>query len=353
MVPSSQPPHDSPPPQPAPERSPGLLYGLLVLIFRLLLLGVGGSLAVLVGIGVALWRPGTVPNRPVLEVLFRQVSAWRSGEWYAPVEPESTLPPAIPRIESLPAPSDVNVSDAEPDSGETETLEDPLPLDEAERAEVATIVAELQTEVETLGDRLQDLEVQLDGAPGSGPVEERLRRLERRLDPASAESSSDEPAGVDETADRPADPSASASETVETEAAPNTTTPITTTSTPSLSPDTLRVTLPSDALFQTNEARLVDGAETLLDDIATELQTYPTATIRIGVHTAPTPDSMDSLPLSFARSQQIRDVLAPQLGPSYRLVAIGYGSTRPLILSTDLAAQQRNRRVEITIDPRP
>ncbi|WP_204151179.1 OmpA family protein [Leptolyngbya sp. CCY15150] len=351
MVPSSQPPHDSPPPQPPPERSPGLLYGLLVLIFRLLLLGVGGSLAVLVGIGVALWRPGTVPDRPMLEVLFRQVSAWRSGEWYAPVEPESTLPPAIPRLESLPAPSDVNVSDAEPDSGETETLEEPLPLDEEEREAVATTVAELQTEVEALGDRLQDLEVQLDGAPRSGPVEERLRRLERRLDPASAESSSDETAGLDETADvdgpaeQPADPPARASET---EAAP-----ITTTSTPSLSPDTLRVTLPSDALFQTNDARLVDGAETLLDDIATELQTYPTATIRIGVHTAPTPDSTDGLPLSFARSQQIRDVLAPQLGPSYRLVAIGYGSTRPLILSTDLSAQQRNRRVEITIDPRP
>ncbi|HEY9816498.1 MAG TPA: OmpA family protein [Candidatus Obscuribacterales bacterium] len=346
MVPSSQPPHDTPPS--APARSPGLLYGLLVLIFRLLLLGVGGSLAVLVGIGVALWRPGAIPERPMLEVLFRQVSAWRSGEWYAPVEPESTLLPAIPRLESLPDSSDTGV---EPDSEETETSEEALQLDEAERAAVTTAVADLQTEVEAIGDRLQDLEVQLDGAPQSGPVEERLRRLERRLDPASSESSSDETAGLDETADvdepaeQPADPPARASET---EAAP-----ISTTSTPSLSPDTLRVTLPSDALFQTNDARLVDGAETLLDDIATELQTYPTATIRIGVHTAPTPDSTDGLPLSFARSQQIRDVLAPQLGPSYRLVAIGYGSSRPLILSTDRSAQQRNRRVEITIDPRP
>lgn len=352
MVPSSQPPHDTPPPA-APERSPGLLYGLLVLIFRLLLLGVGGSLAVLVGIGVALWRPGTVPERPMLEVLFRQVAAWRSGEWYAPMEPESTLPPAIPRLESLPDSSDADV-DAEPDLGETEASEEALQLDEADRAAVTTTVAELQTEVEALGDRLQELELQLDGAPRSGPVEERLRRLERRLDPASAESSSeeteetaeiDETAGVDELADLPVDPPVSNASG--TEAAPITT------SSPSLSPDTLRVTLPSDALFQTNDARLLDGAETLLDDIARELQTYPTATIRIGVHTAPTPDNTDGLPLSFARSQQIRDVLAPQLGPSYRLVAIGYGSSRPLILSTDRSAQQRNRRVEITIDPRP
>lgn len=334
MVSSSQPPHDSPPPQPAPERSPGLLYGLLVLIFRLLLLGVGGSLAVLVGIGVALWRPGTVPDRPVLEILFRQVAAWRSGEWYAPVEPESTLPPAIPRLESLPDPSDV---EAETTAGDTDPPEEALRLDEADRAAVATTVAELQAEMETLGDRLQELELQLDGAPQTGPVEPRLRRLERRLDPDAADE-----LPADDTDVQVVDPPP-----VRTAPTPTMTT------SPSLSPDTLRVTLPSDALFQPNDARLLDGAETLLDDIASELQTYPAATIRIGVHTAPTSANTDGLPLSFARSQQIRDVLAPQLGSGHRLVAIGYGSTRPLILSTDLAAQQRNRRVEITIDPRP
>jgi OOP family OmpA-OmpF porin len=329
MVPSSPPPTDPPPtdlPTPSPgPRSPGLLYGLLVLLFRLLLLGVGGAVAVLAGIGLALWRPGTVADPPLLEWLVRQGMAWQRGEGLG--QPASTsepsLPPDILPLDPLPP---------EPPPQDT-----PEPIPEDQRQAVSQDLETLQADLSALDDRLQALEEDLEGAPQSGPLEERLQRLVRRLDPDAPVLQSADQSAVE--SDAPAATAASAPTPV---LAPP----------PNLSANTLRVTLPSDELFQDNEVRLRAGATALLDTIVSELQTYPAATIRISVHTAAQRSPTEDLILSLARSQTIRDAIAPQVGPSYRLVAVGYGSSRPLSLSSDPQALQRNRRVEITIDPR-
>jgi flagellar motor protein MotB len=55
-----------------PQRSPNPLQALLVLIFRLLLLGIGGSFAALLGIVIAQVHPATNQQPPLLEVLLQQ-----------------------------------------------------------------------------------------------------------------------------------------------------------------------------------------------------------------------------------------------------------------------------------------
>ena len=55
-----------------PQRSPGGGRSFLVLIFRLLLLTVGGSFAGLLGVAIAQFYPAQVQETPVLEKVFQR-----------------------------------------------------------------------------------------------------------------------------------------------------------------------------------------------------------------------------------------------------------------------------------------
>jgi hypothetical protein len=59
------------------QSSRGWLSPLLVVIFRLLLLGVGSVSALLVGIAVATVSPGEVETQPPLEKVFQVLSDFR------------------------------------------------------------------------------------------------------------------------------------------------------------------------------------------------------------------------------------------------------------------------------------
>lgn len=57
--------------------SGGWLSSLLILIFRLLLLGVGSVSAILIGIAVASIEPGEIDTVPPLEKLFQKAIEFR------------------------------------------------------------------------------------------------------------------------------------------------------------------------------------------------------------------------------------------------------------------------------------
>lgn len=59
----------------SPQRSPGGGRSFLVLIFRLLLLTVGGSFAGLLGIAVAQFYPAQIQETPILEKVLQRSEA--------------------------------------------------------------------------------------------------------------------------------------------------------------------------------------------------------------------------------------------------------------------------------------
>ena len=59
--------------QTAPKKSTGKLSWLVTFIFRLLLLGVSGGLAIIVGIVLANFYPSANPNKPLL---LRVIEGW-------------------------------------------------------------------------------------------------------------------------------------------------------------------------------------------------------------------------------------------------------------------------------------
>jgi outer membrane protein OmpA-like peptidoglycan-associated protein len=115
-------------------------------------------------------------------------------------------------------------------------------------------------------------------------------------------------------------------------------------------PGKLKVTLPSDLLFEPSNSILRSEASLILDKIVADLRTYPSSTIRIAAHTDATGEAEDERELSFRRAKAVEQYLANALGTQYRWLTVGYGQIRPLVPNTTVSNQQRNRRVEIAVD---
>lgn len=107
--------------------------------------------------------------------------------------------------------------------------------------------------------------------------------------------------------------------------------------------------LPSDALFEANQTILRPEAGPILNQIASELQKYPGATILIAAHTDGAGTDKDNRALSFRQAQVIEQYLASVLNNRYHWLVVGYGETKPIAPNDTPANLQRNRRLEITI----
>lgn len=107
--------------------------------------------------------------------------------------------------------------------------------------------------------------------------------------------------------------------------------------------------LPSDALFEINQTILRPEAGPILNQIASELQNYPGATILIAAHTDGAGTEKDNRTLSFRQAQVIEQYLTSALNKRYHWLVVGYGETKPIAPNDTPANLQRNRRVEIAI----
>jgi peptidoglycan-associated lipoprotein len=275
------------------------------LLLRLLLLGVGGSIAAAVGVAVAQLYPSQAEEPPTLEKLIRSSESladsvkhlpetWNKQDWSnwnKQPAPVTVAPPA-------PSPTAPALTDAE-----RQQLQ----------AELTQLQAELQTltskSTEPLADRVQQ-------------IQKRIQTIQERLNSFSS------PKGSTETFVVPA-----ASSTVD-------------------SKNHLMVTLPSDALFDGQQTTLKSGVEPILSSIATELQRYPGATIRVMAHTDSQGSSETDRQRSLEQAKAVRQYLATKLGDSIHWVTIGYGHNRPLVPDNSPENQQRNRRIEIVIEPK-
>jgi OOP family OmpA-OmpF porin len=304
---------------PLPKRN----WPLLVFLFRLLLLLVGGGFAWLLGIIIATFYPAAPSETPLFEKALR-----RSGDWVTRIKqlPKPPTSPSLsPQAETTPtAPSPIaEVS--------------PLPaLTPDQEQQIEAEVNQLQASAQNLNDRLTALETQLGTNRATEPLENRLAVLTQQLAAATGKAPANEAPATTST---PAVPTiAPVSNAINSSSADR--------------GDRLTATLPADLLFKNADVRLSPEAQTLLDTIANDLQSYPGAAVQIAAHTddADTPAAKSEL--SFQRAQIVQQYLANQLGNDYHWVVISYGAAYPLAENNSAANRQRNRRIEIVIDPR-
>jgi outer membrane protein OmpA-like peptidoglycan-associated protein len=108
------------------------------------------------------------------------------------------------------------------------------------------------------------------------------------------------------------------------------------------------VNLP-DILFATNEAELKGEARVVIAKLAGILLIMDELNLRVEGHTDSTGSAEYNQGLSERRAASVRDFLAAQGIGMNRMVAVGYGLTRPVADNTTYEGRARNRRVEIII----
>jgi peptidoglycan-associated lipoprotein len=283
---------------------------MLVLLFRLLLLGVGGSLAGLIGIAIAQFFPAQVDEPPLLEHIFRRSSDlvdWARGDFGQPRLEPSAIPAPISSPSPLPEVSD------------------------AARPKLQEDAIRLQRELDALAADITVLEQQIGISPASGSLEARLDTIQRAIAPDAATSES---------------PAQTLPEELPTVTTGNT---------------AFLVTLPADVLFTSDERTLSATAPAILDDVVRELQQFPAATVRISAHTDTRNSREGDRGRAYLQANAVEQYLSATTGiaatgttatgENYHWFVVSYGSQQPIAPNDTEANRQRNRRIEIAIMP--
>ena len=114
--------------------------------------------------------------------------------------------------------------------------------------------------------------------------------------------------------------------------------------------DKVYMALPSGILFDIGKDAIKPSAKDSLSKAAATLKASET-NITIQGHTDSTGSDAVNQPLSERRAQHVLDFLAANGVPSFRMTAIGYGSSRPAVPNDTEANRALNRRVQLEISP--
>lgn len=266
----------------------------LTLSLRLMLLGIGGGAMVIVGMAVAQLYPAQTQEPPLVELwLQRGKSMLNAGLLQAGIklQPEAAAPVAAAPVAAAPPIASSGLSDAE-------------------RQQLQAELTQLQAQLQALTHE------------SSQPIATRVQPLQSRIQAIQAQLSD---SFIADSASR-------------SSAAP-------------VAQDTLLVTLPSDALFDAEQTTLRSGSDAILSSILSDLQKFPNASILVSAYT----DSQNAPDLARERTLEqakaVRQYLAQQLGREIHWVAIGQGQNQPLVPDDSAENRQRNRRIEIAIQP--
>lgn len=121
--------------------------------------------------------------------------------------------------------------------------------------------------------------------------------------------------------------------------------------------DVVRVEVPGVQLFMPGSIYLVNGADQLLKNVATDLRrNFPDQIIGIEGHTDNTPTHSQQFPsnhhLSSAQALTVYNTLVQQgTIPEQQLFVIGHGSNQPVVSNATEAGRIRNRRIELVVYP--
>lgn len=281
----------------SPDKATSRRPWLLVFIFRVLLLAVGGGIALILGIVLAHLYPNPNPEKPLLIKVLERFDN----------KTPATSPNANPTFGS--------------DSSNSSSQLTPVQKQQAQAK-----LSQLEGQLKLMSNSVASLEEQLGSSRPNETLEARLQAISLELEGLSAPSSNALSSG-----------NGSANQAI-------------TVSSSLFQADKLKVTLPSDILFEQSNSILRQEAGLILDKIVADLRSYPASTIRIAAHTDAQGEADDNRELSFRRAKSVEQYLARTLGKQYRWLVVGYGETRPLVANDTNANQQRNRRVEIAVN---
>jgi OOP family OmpA-OmpF porin len=99
--------------------------------------------------------------------------------------------------------------------------------------------------------------------------------------------------------------------------------------------------------FENNSAKLSGASFDILDKVAKSLKDWPDVRVEIAGHTDGNGDAGYNMKLSQARAETVRGYLAGRGVDGSRLVAKGYGKTKPIADNKTAAGRAKNRRVEL------
>lgn len=269
---------------PAPVRP--FWRGLGRLLFRLLLLGVGGSLAAIAGVLLAIAYPQPNSNTPLVVRVWNLLQA-KSQEINKNLAKTSDSPEALPSVS----------------------------LAREEKQQLQNQLNSLKREYNSLRDRAREVENRLSLKSSDSDLPERLEAIDQTLRQATTLVGGTAISLENNTS----------------------------------ATNQVKVTLPADVLF-TPQNTLSKDAGLILDTVLTDLRRYPGSTLRIAVHSDATQNPQESQERSFRQAGILKEYLQGRLGDNYRWVTVGYGQSRPLVANDTETNRQRNRRVEISID---
>jgi outer membrane protein OmpA-like peptidoglycan-associated protein len=299
-MPMTVPPQSNPP----PVRRRSKLRRMLNLIVRMLMLGIGGTVAAFLGMILAELYPAAKDgNVPLVERVKQE-----SEQIWTNIQ---ALPKAL-QGQSTPAASPI------------------ADLPERDRQFLTSDLIQIQTEFQQLGDRTRQIETRLGIPAVDGSLESRLQNLQTAVQVADSNSS---------TGSNPSTGAAPIAATAQTVAPP-------------ASSQELKATLPSDALFGSDQKTLRTEGKLLLDSLVTDLRQYPGATIKIGAYVNRQTDAQSDRRQTTQQAKTIEQYLLQKLGKGYKWFTKGYGDTKPLANGTTPADNQRNRRIEVIVEPK-
>jgi len=115
--------------------------------------------------------------------------------------------------------------------------------------------------------------------------------------------------------------------------------------------DTIRLQAPENITFDTNRADIKPQFKPVLDQLARSIRQYPGTVVQVEGHTDSTGSASYNQTLSENRAASVRSYLIQQGVEANRVLAVGYGMSRPIADNRSAAGRAQNRRVEILIVP--
>ncbi|MGB3788762.1 MAG: OmpA family protein [Phormidesmis sp.] len=273
------------------------------------LLAMSGTLVAgwLFGILIAQLIPGDIKTPPLQESLLRKTSRLSSRLWH--FNQLWRTPTAEVRIEAVPIPSTAPVAKS-------------IALTPIERQPLIDELNSIETEILTLDRRVQALEKRL-GSPSyeGADIDTRVNTLRNAIDPPIRPE-------IEPTyKPTPVGPSGTLLEVAR-----------------------LKMTLPSDALFEPGQSSLKDDA--LLSQVLDQLVNYPESTVLIRSYSDDRADAIAARDYTLAQANAIATYLQAALPTAHRWVTIGSGQAQPVTANDTPPERQRNRRIEILVDTR-
>lgn len=115
--------------------------------------------------------------------------------------------------------------------------------------------------------------------------------------------------------------------------------------------DNIILNMPGNITFATNSADINASFYPVLNSVALVLKEFDKTVVDVAGHADSTGSDQLNLELSQRRAASVTSYLSNQGINAQRLIAVGYGESRPIASNDTQEGRAQNRRVEITLVP--